>query len=70
MPAPKAGWNRRHKPLNSDYGTKRCKTKMFRLLGQDPVYYYDNVFPYPYLTDPVQKHSIGQPMLAVLDGYH
>jgi hypothetical protein len=28
-------------------------TPMFRLLGQDPVYYYDNKFPYPDTMEPV-----------------
>jgi hypothetical protein len=28
-------------------------TPMFRLLGQDPVYYYDNTFPYPDTMEPV-----------------
>ncbi|WP_446743648.1 hypothetical protein [Silvibacterium acidisoli] len=31
----------------------QIETPMFRLLGQDPVYYYDNVFRYPDTMEPV-----------------
>ena len=35
-------------------GTKnQIATPMFRLLGQDPVYYYDKAFPYPDTMEPV-----------------
>jgi hypothetical protein len=34
------------------------------------LHVYDDRFPQPYLTDPVQRHGIEQRMLAVLDGYH
>ena len=30
----------------------QISTPMFRLLGQDPVYYYDNVLPYPDTMEP------------------
>jgi hypothetical protein len=31
----------------------QISTPMFRLLGQDPVYYYDNQLPYPDTMEPV-----------------
>lgn len=31
----------------------QISTPMFRLLGQDPVYYYDNALPYPDTMEPV-----------------
>lgn len=31
----------------------QINTPIFRLLGQDPVYYYDNSFPYPDTMEPV-----------------
>jgi hypothetical protein len=31
----------------------QISTPIFRLLGQDPVYYYDNQFPYPDTMEPV-----------------
>lgn len=31
----------------------QISTPIFRLLGQDPVYYYDNVYPYPDTMEPV-----------------
>lgn len=31
----------------------QISTPMFRLLGQDPVYYYDKAFPYPDTIEPV-----------------
>jgi hypothetical protein len=31
----------------------QISTPMFRLLGQDPVYYYDNKYPYPDTMEPV-----------------
>lgn len=34
------------------------------------LHVYNDRFPQPYLTDPVQQHGIEQRMLAVLDGYH
>ncbi len=33
--------------------TNHISTPMFRLLGQDPVYYYDNQLPYPDTMEPV-----------------
>jgi hypothetical protein len=38
-------------------------TPMFRLLGQDPVYYYDNKFPYPDTMEPVWPSGQSEPFV-------
>jgi hypothetical protein len=39
-------------------------TPMFRLLGQDPVYYYDNKFPYPDTMEPVWPSGQSEPFVG------
>jgi hypothetical protein len=34
------------------------------------LHVYNDIFPEPYITEPVRQHGIEQRMLAVLDGYH
>lgn len=46
-PARKNAWSPAVEPAN------QLPTPMFRLLGQDPVYYYDNQLPYPDTMEPV-----------------